>query len=97
MIEITRESDDRLTKKGYLFYMSSGFRGDDITIHLDRYVEAERLTTRQKYKTQKHWNRTMSRDNSFTDEEVKSFLTPEIIKCVKFLIKEKIDDLVIKI
>jgi Uri superfamily endonuclease len=97
MIEIIKESKDKLFKKGYLFYVSSEMSGSNVIIYLDRYLEAERLTKRQKYQTQRNWHRTMSRDNSITNEEIKLILTPEIIAEVKEIIKKSIDNLVIKI
>lgn len=69
-IEVMRESDSRLVRWVWRFWITTGFGGPGIRIVLDRFVEQERDTTRHKYRDKFVYARTDSRYNTMTLADV---------------------------
>ena len=92
---IEKISDDRLSKKTFFFYFYAG--SDILYIFLDGYQETSRRSTRCKFRIDKKWFRLDQRHNSFTNNEVKSFITPEIEKELRDKIKEELNKVEISV
>ena len=92
-IEISKESEDRLSSKFYRFWISSEYR-PVLQMILDTYAERTRRTTRCKWVNDNLYSRLDSRSSNIMQQEVR---IPEAVELeLKEKLKKTIDESTIK-
>jgi len=92
-IEISKESEDRLSSKFYRFWISSEYR-PVLQMILDTYAERTRRTTRCKWVNDNLYARLDSRSSNIMQQEVR---IPEAVELeLKEKLKKTIDESTIK-
>lgn len=90
-VTVKREAKDRLSIRVWSIWLRDTV--GKLSIVFDRYSERSRPTTKHQYRTDKKWERTMSRHNDWDDKEVRQFLTPDIIQEAKDIIIKEVENI----